>query len=120
MVVAPVWLRDVAVGEEGINGALLAMMNIEYPNEGLNNRTALKEAGLSGDQFDYERDVDGKTYRYRLKALRGRGCGYLVAAWTQPQGTNTESILRDALGRITFSAEPPPRLSTTCRSRSRR
>ena len=110
--VLPVWLRDQPVDLDSLTAALLATMNIEYPNEDLSNRQPVNEGKLDGVQFDFIRNIDETPFRYRLRILRGKGCGYLIAAWTQRQATNADSVLHDAISRVIFPPSATPALFT--------
>ncbi|HEV8058728.1 MAG TPA: tetratricopeptide repeat protein, partial [Gemmataceae bacterium] len=112
VVVLPVWLRNTPIENDALYRGLLSSMTIDYPNENLNNREPVKEGELTGDQFDFERDIDSTTYHYRLRLLRGHGCGYLMAAWTRRREAEMDPIMKDALERVKFSAAAVPALST--------
>ena len=79
-------------------------MDIASSDENLSNRKTLTEGGLEGVQYDFMRDVNGLTFRYRLRILQGHDEGYLVAAWTQRRAADADAILNDALTRIKFAA----------------
>lgn len=100
LAVVPVLLGPEKPESEAVTAALLATLSIAYPNEALTNRKQLTEGDLHGVQFDFSRDVDGQTFRYRLKILQQERRAYLVAAWSQRHGP--EAILDDALGRVQF------------------
>lgn len=100
LAVVPVWLGPEKPESEAVTAALLATLNVAYPNEKLTNRKQLTEGDLQGVQFDFSRDIDGQTFRYRLKILQQESRAYLVAAWSQRR--EPEAILDDALGRVQF------------------
>lgn len=89
--------------QDALTAAFLATLGIIYPNENLTDWKTLSEAGLSGEQFDYAREVEGRTVHYRFKILQGAGKGYLVAAWTQRRAADVAAVLSDAVTRVQFS-----------------
>jgi len=97
-VVVPVWLGDEQPDTETLSAGLLAVVSIAYPNEKLTNRKQLTQGDVHGVQFDFSRDIDGQTLRYRLRVLQQESRAYLVAAWSQRR--EPEAILEDALGRV--------------------
>ena len=112
-VVVPAFLGGEKLQRQALSSALLATMNVAYPNENLMNRKALWEEDLGGEQFDFEREVEGHTYRYRFKILQGGGVGYLVAAWTLRRAVDVEATLTDALARVRFTSRPAFPLSSS-------
>src|SRR6266571_2747225 len=105
-VVVPALLGAEKLQPQALSSALLATMNVAYPNENLRNRKALAEGELGGEQFDFEREIEGHTYRYRFKILQGGGAGYLVSAWTLRRAADVEATLTDALARVRIAAQP--------------
>jgi tetratricopeptide (TPR) repeat protein len=101
LAVVPVWLGDEKPDAEAVTAALLATLNIAYPNEKLTNRQRLREGELEGVQFDFSREVNGHPFHYRLKLLQQPGTAYLVAAWSQRR--DPEAVLADAIGRVHFT-----------------
>ena len=101
-VVVPVSLSPEKPESEAVTAALLATLNIAYPNEKLTNRKQLTEGGLQGVQFDFSREVDRQSYRYRLRILQQEDTAYLVAAWSQRR--EPDAILDDALERVQFTS----------------
>ena len=112
-VVVPAFLGGEKLQRQALSSALLATMNVAYPNEKLMNRKALWEEDLGGEQFDFEREAEGHTYRYRFKVLQGGGVGYLVAAWTLRRAVDVEAALTDALARVRFTSRPAFPLSSS-------
>ena len=100
--VVPTSLDGLSISADAMASALLATMNVPYPNENLTNRKLLSEGNLQGEQFDFSRDVDGMAFHYRFKILRGNERGYLIAAWTQRRAVDAESIFSDAFARVKF------------------
>jgi hypothetical protein len=109
LVVVPVSLGPEKPEPEAVTAALLAILNIAYPSDKLTNRKPLTEGEPQGVQFDFSRDIDGQTYRYRLKTLQQESRAYLVAAWTQRR--EAEAVLDDALGRVQLNSSAFPLLS---------
>ena len=103
-VVVPVSFNGLTINADALASALLATMNVTYPNEDLTNRKPLSEGKLQGEQFDFSRDIDGTTFHYRFKILQGNEQGYLVAAWTQRRAVDAESVLSDAVARVKFQS----------------
>ena len=99
--VVPVWLGDEKPDPEALSAALLAALNIAYPNEKLTNRKPLAQGNLQGVQFDFTREVEGQAFVYRLRLLRQERKAYLVVAWSQRR--EPEAILDEALGRVEFT-----------------
>ncbi len=102
LVVVPVNLEGEKISLEALVPALLAVMEVSYPNENFTNRKLLKAGKLQAEELDFFRDVRGKTFYYRFKVVEGNGEGYLVTAWTQRRGTDTETVLSDAIARVEF------------------
>ncbi|MFO1513595.1 MAG: DUF3857 domain-containing protein [Verrucomicrobiota bacterium] len=100
--ILPVWLCQQECEPDALTSALLNTMNIEYPDEALTNRVPIAEGDFRGEQFDFTREVDRTAFQYRFRILQGKGCAYLIAAWTQRRGTDVDAVLQDALGRVTF------------------
>lgn len=109
MAVVPVWLAGEAVEEDALAAGLLATMDIAYLEERGLQRRELTRGNLSGLEFDYEREVEGTDYVYRLQVLQGGGFGYLVAAWETRQSPSGSQRMEDALARVDFE-EPGPLL----------
>lgn len=99
--VVPVWLGSEKPDGEALSAALLALLNIAYPNEKLINRKQLSEGALQGVQYDFSREVEGQLFKYRLRILQQESRAYLVMAWSQRR--EAEDILEDALGRVQFT-----------------
>ena len=106
LVVVPAWLGEAKLQTPALASAFLATMNVAYPNENLTNQKPLKEANFNGEQFDFEREVEGSACHYRFKILQGQGDGYLVAAWTLRKAADAEAALTDALNRVIFTVQP--------------
>jgi tetratricopeptide (TPR) repeat protein len=102
MVVVPTSLNGEKITDEALASAFLATDDIAYPNENLINVKTLTEGTLHGKQFDFSRDLNGKTFRYRFKIMQGNGEGYLIAAWTLRRASDAEPVLDDALARVRF------------------
>ncbi|PYJ62277.1 MAG: hypothetical protein DME24_04310 [Verrucomicrobia bacterium] len=105
-VVVPAWLGGEKLQPQALASGLLGTMNVAYPNENLINRKPLTDGNVAGEQFDFEREIEGRVYRYRFKILQGDGVGYLVAAWTLRRAADAEATLTDALARVRFTARP--------------
>jgi len=99
--VVPAWLGGEKPEPAALAYGLLAIMGIQYPDEKLSNRKSFSEEGGDALQFDFQREVSGNLFHYRLKIVQREGDGFLVAAWTQ-RNTDKDEILEDALSRVSF------------------
>jgi hypothetical protein len=99
-IVVPVWIGEQQMDMAALTAGLLANLNITYPDEDLTRRQQVNPDGADGVQYDYQRTVDGKFFRYRLRILRKGEFGYLVAAWTSRAPEQADAILNDGLARV--------------------
>ena len=104
--VTPVNLEGLSIDQHALNAALLATIDISYPNERLTNRKRLDDAGRHGEQFDFAREMEGFHFHYRFQILQTNGHACLVAAWTQRQAV--EEILSEAMSRVKFDSPGSP------------
>ena len=102
LVVAPIGLDGNRPELDVLAPAFLTMVGITYPNENLTNPKKLTDGNLLGKQFDYSREVQGKTFYYRIQVWLGDDEAFLVDAWTERHGPPAEALLNDALGRVRF------------------
>lgn len=103
--IVPVSLSGEKVEPAALAAGLLAVMGIQFPDEKFTNRKALNDQGAEGLQYDFQRELSGNSFNYRLKVLQRQGDGYLFAAWTQRK-IDKESVLEDALARLDFLPVP--------------
>jgi Flp pilus assembly protein TadD len=102
-VIIPVDLAGHKLQPEQVNAGLLAIFGIAYPDDDLRNRRAYAEGGLTGEMFDFEREVDKVPFRYRMGILHGEDTAFLVAAWASRKGDEGEEIMDDAFARVKFA-----------------
>ena len=98
--VLPVWLGDGRIDLDALTAGLLATVNVKYPDDDLTHRQAINENGYPGLQFDYNRKVEGKTFRYRARVIYAGEFGYMTVAWTLRNEESVDAILNDALARV--------------------
>jgi tetratricopeptide (TPR) repeat protein len=102
LAVVPVWLGEQHLSEEALSYGLLATMGISYPDQNLNRGAELAEGGLRGVQYDFQREISGHEWVYRLRCLQGGGFACLVAAWTDQNNPDRELFFNDAFARLSF------------------
>ncbi len=111
-VVVPVALAGEKPALDNLTAGLLAIMNVNYPDDFLKNRRDYGTNGLEGVQYEYEHDVNKVHYHYRFGILRDAENAFLVAAWTSRKDSDARAILDDAFARVRFSPTPLQLLST--------
>ncbi len=87
LVVLPIDTDGVNPDADAVKAAFLGSMGIVYPNEDITARKPVTQGVLTGEQFDFSREIDGQLFRYRFKFLQGNDRAYMIASWTQRAGT---------------------------------
>jgi hypothetical protein len=64
-----------------LSRSLLGQLEVDYPSGGLGECRAVVLGPLSGCDYDYEGTAEGVRSVYRFRVLKGRGIGFLAAAW---------------------------------------
>jgi hypothetical protein len=107
VVIVPVSL----LGQNPDLGILAQALAESLEIDGLSPCRALAVGELAGCDFDYQRSLEGTPYLYRLKVLKGRGLGYLIASWIPKRVPPARrGVIEDALSLVRFSSqrEKPP------------
>jgi tetratricopeptide (TPR) repeat protein len=112
LVVVPVYLSETEPHQEALLHALLARIEVEYPQEEVFDLEPLERSGLSGWSFWRLVTEGGQQRRCRFRVLQGRGFAWLVAAWTPQPKEDFQSVdrkLEAALECVTIpeTIEPP-------------
>lgn len=102
-IVIPVWLGGQKTGADDLATGLLSSMNIKYTDAELVHRKKINEGDTQGLEFDFQRTIDSKLFKYRIRTIRRGEFGYLLAAWTV-RNKDVDSILDDALDRVKIMA----------------
>jgi tetratricopeptide (TPR) repeat protein len=103
MAVVPIWLAGQEMSEEALTYGLLSTMNIPPTDPNLTRRRQLDEGGFQGVQYDFQREISGREWIYRIRCIKRGEFAYLVAAWTLQDNPNPEAFFSDAFARLSFS-----------------
>jgi len=103
--VTPVWLGSQKASLEAVTAGLLATLGVAYGDDNLTRLKHQTNGGPSEVWYGYTREVDGTTFHYRFKIMATAQEACLVAAWTQRKA-GTETLLNDALDRVTMTVDP--------------
>ncbi|GJQ59409.1 MAG: hypothetical protein SCALA701_22100 [Candidatus Scalindua sp.] len=104
-VVIPVHYATETPSLDGVSQALLACMDIEYPNNKIEELHSINEADMHGYTFDYEKESNGTWYDFRLKVLSGSDRGFLIAALA-PKGTpEKDKLFEEIFNNIHFNTK---------------
>ncbi len=104
-VVIPVHYITEIPSLDGVTQALLKCIDIEYPNNKIEELRSIKEADMYGYTFDFEKESNGTWYDFRLKVLSGSNRGYLIAA-TAPKGTSErDKLFEEIFNNIHFNTK---------------
>lgn len=108
LTVTAVSLFDLMPEPEAVYRGLFAAAN---GADALQNSRKIHEQTLDGVEATFTRNATGtKEYTYRLKALQGGGCAYLVQAWVESKNPRRDAVLDEAMSRVEFLQRPlsPP------------
>ena len=84
-----------------LSRSLLGQLDITYPSTGLGSCQVVVLGALAGCDYDYEGTSDGVLSVYKLRVLKGRGNGFLVASW-MPKRRAVARAMEDALRLVHF------------------
>ncbi len=106
-VVIPVALGEVELDNNVLTHALAARGGVPFPHADVTGLKEWTQGPLEGQAFSFERKTKDSAFVFRIRALSGRGCAYLLAAWADKRGLASPDFLDQALDRVSFSAKAP-------------
>ena len=106
-VVIPVAIGEVELEKDVLTRALAARVGVPFSNATVTGLKDWTQGPMEGQAFSFERKTKETSFVFRLRALNGRGCAYLLAAWADKRALASGDFLDQTLDRVTFSAKAP-------------
>jgi tetratricopeptide (TPR) repeat protein len=121
LAVTAIALGDLKPEPEAIYRAFFHLIGAE---DELAAAHSMTKAKLNGVEAVFQRELEGKSYSYKVRALQGDGFAYFVAAWTLATNPNKDDILAEAVARVELlsrpATPPDPKQLSTAEIRSQR
>src|SRR3984957_8822403 len=121
--VIPISLMGLDPADEALTQALAAIPGAAYPGADIRDEKSVVQRDLSGVEFGFDRtSTEGGNLVYRVRALKGAQCAYLIGAYYLAQSKDESKSLEEALNRVDFPEQiaPPSKLASQFNARDKR
>ena len=105
--VIPALIGDDELDLNILTHALAARIGVPFPDPAVYGQKECTQGALEGQAFAINRKAGDVEFVFHLRALRGRGYAYLLAAWGAKR-PGAMDFLNAAMDRVTFAGAAPP------------